>query len=279
MNKHLPVIGIAIPSLNQGPFISKTLESILDQKNINLKLAFCDGGSEDQTLSIVMPYRDRFDFFRSGPDQGQAGAINEGISYLKNTDYVNWLNSDDILLPEGLSAMACFLDDHPEFLAVFAKAYIIDEKGEFIGEYPTKPFSERNFAVTCSICQPASLIRRTAWDQIGGLDETLQTSIDYDMWWRLSKIGKIGYLNQFVACSRDHTLSKTRILRQKVNEETILILLRHYGMVPRNWCMANILEGLEGDGNLPNWKRKWKAIYRYIQINRWKALLPQNWFI
>lgn len=279
MHGQFPTIGLVIPNLNYGQYIAQTLESIFIQKNVNLELAFCDGGSRDQTLSIVLPYRDRFNYFRSGPDRGQAAAINEGISHLKNTNYVHWLNSDDILMPDGLSALANFLDNHPEFIAVFAKAYIIGEKGEFIGEYPTKPFSKRNFAVICSICQPASLIRRSAWEAVGGLDETLQTSIDYDMWWRLSKIGKIGYLNQYVACTRDHAMSKTRILRKKVNEETILILLRHRGMVPRNWCMANILEGLEGESNLPNWKRQWKAFHRYFHVNRWKGLLPQNWLI
>lgn len=273
------IVGLVIPSLNHGRFIAQTLKSVLIQKNIGLKIAFCDGGSNDQTLSIVMPYRDRFEFFRSGPDQGQAAAINEGMAHLEKTNYVNWLASDDILLPDGLSAMAHFLNNYSQFIAVFAKAYIINENGELIGEYPTKPFLKRSFAITCSICQPASLIRRSAWDQIGGLDETLQTSMDYDMWWRLSKIGKIGYLNQFVACTRDHSKSKTRLLRKKVNEEVISILLRHRGMVPRNWCMANILEGLEGDPNLPYWKRWLKGIKRYIQINRWKAILPGNWLI
>ncbi len=279
MEKRIPSVGIAIPSLNQGKFIGHALESIFIQKNINLKLAFCDGGSCDQTLSIVLLYRSRFDYFRSGPDQGQAAAINEGLFHLKDTEYVNWLNSDDLLLPNGLSDMARFLDAHSEFIAVFGKAYIIDEKGHFLSEYPTKPFQKRSFAITCSICQPASLIRRSAWEEIGGLEETLQTSMDYDMWWRLSKIGKIGFLNQFVACTRDHSMSKTRILRKIVNEETISILLRHRGMVPKNWCMANILEGVDEENHLSGWKRYIRAIHRYIQINRWKAILPQNWLL
>lgn len=279
MDDQFPTIGLVIPSLNYGQYIAQTLESVFIQKNVNLKLAFCDGGSSDQTLSIVMPYRDRFNLFRSRPDQGQATAINEGISHLRDVDYVNWLNSDDMLLPDGLSAMARFMDKHPEFLAVFARAYIINENGDILGEYPTKPFSGRTFAITCTICQPASLISRSAWDRIRGLDETLQTSIDYDMWWRISKIGKIGFLNQFVACTRDHALSKTRLLRQKVNEETISILLRHRGMVPRNWCMANILEGLEDGHGRPHWGRRAKAIKRYFQINKWKSFLPQNWFL
>jgi len=279
MNRPLPILGLAIPSLNHGRFLSQTLESVFIQRNVDLKLAFCDGGSRDQTLSILIPYRNRFTFFRSKPDRGQAAAINEGISQLKDTTYVGWLNSDDLLLPDGLSAMASLLEDHPEYIAVFGRAYIIDEKGEIVGEYPTKPFCKKSFAVKCTICQPASLTRHSAWDKVGGLDESIQTSLDYDLWWRLSNIGKIGYLEQFVACSRDHAQTKSRTLRKKVNEEAISILLRHRGMVPRNWCMANILEGLEEGQDLPVWERRWEAIKRYVQINRWKALYPQNWLI
>lgn len=270
-------ISIVIPSLNQGQFLQDAIESLLKQKGVNLNIILMDGGSTDRTSEILTLYRDKINHSRSFPDQGQAAAINEGICHTEKAKYVGWLNADDLLLPNGLSAMASFLDSHPEYVAVFAKAYIIDEKGRIIGEYPTKPFNKRTFAVRCTICQPASLIRRSAWDEVGGLDESIQTCLDYDLWWRLSKIGKLGLLEQFVACTRDHAQSKTRRLRKKVNDEAVSILLRHWGMVPRNWCMANILEGLEDDHNRTHWGRRAKATKRYFQINRWKALLPQNW--
>jgi len=273
-----PVVSIVTPSYNQGKFIEESITSILSQNYPNIEYSVMDGNSIDNTLEVLRKYNDKIKWI-SEPDRGQAAAINEGISKIRNAFFVSWLNADDLLLPNGIKSMGSFLNNHPEYIAVFAKAYIIDENGKIIGEYSTKPFSKKTFAVKCTICQPASLIRRSAWDEVGGLDESIQTSLDYDLWWRLSKIGKLGYLEQFVACSRDHVQSKTRMLRKKVNDETISILLRHRGMVPRNWCMANILEGLEEGHGLPIWERRWKAIKRYVQINRWKALWPQNWLI
>ncbi len=268
-----------MPSLNQGQFVIHALRSILAQEKVTLKLAFCDGGSTDRTLSLVKPYRDQFFFFRSSPDRGQAAAINEGMTKIKDGIYVNWLNADDLLLPQGLSRMASFLDHHPECIAVFGMAHVIDGKGKVIGEYPTKPFDQKSFAVSCMICQPASLIRRSAWEEVEGLDESLQTCMDYDLWWRLSRIGSIGYLEQFVACTRDHPQSKTRTQQKIVNDEAISILLRHWGMVPRNWCTANILENL-GPGSSPApWATRWEATKLYFRINKWKAALPQNWLL
>lgn len=272
-------VAIVIPSLNQGQFLEDAIKSLLRQTGIDLQLALLDGESTDQTREILPFYRSKFNYFRSSSDNGQAAAINEGTSHLKEAAYVGWLSADDVLLPGGLEAMASFLELHPESIAVFGRAYVIDEKGSIIEEYGTMPFDKRSFSVKCTICQPASLIRRSAWDAVGGLDESIQTCMDYDLWWRLSKIGEIGYLNQLIACTRDHIHSKTRMLRKKVNEEAISILLRHRNMVPRNWCMANILEGLEDEHNRTRWGRRAKAIKRYFEINRWKAVLPQNWLL
>ena len=273
------LISMVIPSLNQGQFLEDAIKSLLNQKDVSLQIALVDGGSKDQTREILPLYHDKCHYLRSHPDNGQAAAINEGISRLANAPYAGWLNADDLLLPDGLRAMAYYLDNHPEYVAVFGKAHIIDEKGKIIGEYPTRPFNKRKFAVHCTICQPASLIRGWAWDAVGGLDESIETCLDYDLWWRLSKIGKIGYLQKFVACSRYHTQTKTRKLRKKVNDEAVSILLRHWGMVPKNWCMANILEGLVDCHKNTRLGRRWEATKRYLQINRWKALRPQNWLL
>lgn len=270
-------VAIVIPSLNQGSFLQDAIDSLLAQTGVDLQVALVDGGSTDRTREIISLYKDKFGYFRSFPDNGQAAAINEGLSRLKSAAYVGWLNADDVILPGGLGAMASFLDHHPEYIAVFGKAHTIDEKGRIIGEYPTKAFNKRAFAVYCTICQPASLIRRSAWDEVGGLDESIQTCMDYDLWWRLSKIGGMGYIHHYVAHARDHSQTKTRLLRKKVNEEAISILIRHWGMVPRNWCMANILEGLDETDSGRKYSRIFRAIQKYAQINGWSALLPQNW--
>lgn len=272
----LPSIAIITPSLNQGMFIEETLKSVLSQDYPNIEYRVIDGGSTDDTLAVLKRYGDRIKWI-SEPDRGQSAAINKGMSQVADTTYVGWLNADDLLLPNGLASMASFLDQHPACVAVFGKAYIIDDKGNRIGQYPTKPFNKKEFAVHCTISQPASLIRRSAWETVGGLDESIQRCMDYDLWWRLSRIGEIGYLDQFVASSRDHVRSKTRTQRKEVNEEAVSILLRHWGMVPRNWCTANILEGLVDCRRNTYWGRRREAVKQYVSINSWKALLPRNW--
>ena len=61
-----------------------------------------------------------------------------------------------------------------------------------------EPFSEKRLAWRCIVSQPATLIRRAAWEAVGGLDESLHMALDYDLWWKLYR--KFGPL-QFVLAS------------------------------------------------------------------------------
>jgi GT2 family glycosyltransferase len=58
------------------------------------------------------------------------------------------------------------------------------------------------------ISQPATLIRRTAWEKVGGLDESLHMAMDYDLWWRLFRSGgPLGYVETDVALNPDNTFT------------------------------------------------------------------------
>ena len=89
------------------------------------------------------------------------------------------------------------------------------------------------------ISQPATLVRRTAWEKVGGLDESLHMAMDYDLWWRLFRSGgPLGYVETDVALNREHSATKTRTNRRKHYEEAVSIVRRHYGRVPVKWWLA-----------------------------------------
>jgi GT2 family glycosyltransferase len=211
---------------------------VFAQTGIDLKVAVLDGGSRDDSLAVIRRYEARLSYWRTAPDRGQAAAIDEGIARLHGTEHVGWLNADDILLPGALWRMATYLDAHRHCVAVFGQAHIIDEGGQIIGRFPTRPFTRRALARTSIICQPASLISRRAWEAVGGLDESLDMCLDYDLWWRLSKLGPVGCLREFVACSRDHEATKTRANQGRHYEEAFAVLQKHLGYVPWSWCLS-----------------------------------------
>ena len=75
-----PRISIVTPSYNQGKYIERTVRSVLLQRYPNLEYILMDGGSTDDTMSRLDPYKDRFSFLTSEPDYGQADAIAKGFA-------------------------------------------------------------------------------------------------------------------------------------------------------------------------------------------------------
>jgi len=229
-------IGIVIPSYNQGIYLERALLSILKQRCVRLSIVIMDGGSTDNSLDIIRKYQEKLLYVRSHKDTGQAAAINEGMEHLVHCDYVCWLNSDDIFLGEDtLYKAADFLEKHKQFPALYGKAKIIDGNDAYIKDYQTYVFSRKQLAKECFICQPASMIRRCAWDLAGGLNPKLFMCMDYDLWWRLSEQGDLVYLPIYLAASREHEYSKTSQYQIENFLEVFKVLKTYRGYVPFSW--------------------------------------------
>ena len=267
-------VAIAVPSRDHGRFLPAALESLFTQEAVGVAVAVLDAGSRDDTGAVLRRYEPRLAYWRSAPDDGQAAAINEGIARLGASDYVGWLNADDVLLPGALSALAAYLDAHPECVAVHGQAHIIAETGRVVGDFPSRPFARRSLARTSIICQPASLVRRAAWNAVGGVDATLHMCMDYDLWWRLSARGAIGFVRRFVACSRDHEDTKTRAAQDRMYHEAFAILRRHLGYVPWRWYRSEAgfrwratHGGRRARGPLERLACGCRAAHRYVRDN------------
>ncbi|BBI36174.1 glycosyltransferase family 2 protein [Cohnella abietis] len=237
-----PSVSVIVPNLNQGQFLEEALQSILNQPNLDIRIAVMDAGSRDESVSIIHKYESQLTYWRSERDEGQAAAINEGVKKLPNSDYICWLNADDVFLENGLTKMVQFLESHPNDVAVYSKAYITNVLNEVIEPYETEPFSVERLAHHCFICQPATLIRGKIWNELNGLNAELQMCLDYDLWWRLSKSGVFGYLSEFTACSRDHEATKTRNNKETHFNEAFQLLKNYTGRVPLNWCLSRAAE-------------------------------------
>ena len=232
-----PLVTVVIPSFNQGEFLDEALTSIFQQK-VPVEVFVIDGGSSDNSTNIIHKWEHELAGWRSYADDGQAAAINEGIA-LGQAPYVCWLNSDDWFLPGGLAKLVNELDTHPETPAVYGRSWnFIQKSGK---RYPVwvEPFNEKRLALRCIISQPATLIRRSAWQTVNGVDDKLYMAMDYDLWWRLYRtIGPLRYFDEFVAVNREHAATKTKNNRQKHYQEAMSVVRKYYGHLPLKWWLA-----------------------------------------
>lgn len=229
-----PQVTIAVPSYNQGEYLGEALQSIFGA-DLPVEVFVADGGSEDDSLAVIEHWKSQLAGWRSYPDRGQAAAINECIAR-GTAPYVAWMNSDDGYLPGGLAYLVEQLEKHPEWPAVYGRVWNADKRLLPTSRVWVEPFSERAMAMRCIISQPATLIRRTAWEAVGGLDEELQLAMDYDLWWRLYReFGPLGLVEQDIAVNRLHEGTKTRTQRKRHYDEAMAVVRKYHGRVPIKW--------------------------------------------
>jgi glycosyltransferase involved in cell wall biosynthesis len=230
-----PLVTVAVPSLNQGRYLDEALASIFAQ-NLPVEVFVADGGSTDSSLAVIDNWKEKLAGYRSYPDEGQAAAVNECIARGK-APFVMWLNSDDYLLPDGVGRLLNALQKESDAPAAYGKVWNA-RRGRY---HPARiePFDERRLAVHCIIGQPGTLIRRWAWEDVGGVDPTLYAALDYDLWWRLYRaFGPLVFLDEFVAVNREHAYTKTNRNRRLHYREAMRTVRDQYGRLPLKWWIA-----------------------------------------
>lgn len=232
-----PLVTIAVPSFNQGRFLDDALASIFKQ-NLPVEVYVMDGGSKDNSVEVINKWASQLAGWRSHADEGQAVAINEGIA-MGRAPFVCWLNSDDWFLPGALSTLLGVLQERQEVPAVYGRSWNVVQNTGKRDPVWVEPFDEKRLALRCIISQPATLIRRTAWDVVGGVDGHLHMAMDYDLWWRLFKlVGPLHFVDRFVAVNRVHEATKTNTQRRRHYREAIEVVRKYNGHVPLKWWLA-----------------------------------------
>lgn len=249
-----PSVSIVTPSFNQGTFIDATIRSVLEQ-DYPAEYFVADGGSTDETVAILQRYNGKL-VWVSEKDRGQSHAINKGFSRTTG-EILGWLNSDDTYAPGAISAVVKFFQDHPDVMMVYGDAEYIDADGRPIARCAhIEPFNLRRLVhYSDFIVQPACFFRREAFEAVGGVDESLNYCMDYDLWLKIAGRYKVAYLPRVLAHFRWFGDNKTAVGGQKRLTEIEQMARRHgcAGM-PAYVCLEAVRmylsEGLKSLGRL-----------------------------
>lgn len=230
------LITVVIPSYNQGRYLEETLRSVFEQ-NLSLEVYVVDGGSNDNSVEIIKKWAPRLAGWRSRPDEGQSAAINEGVA-AGSAPFVCWLNSDDYFLPDKLCYLLNALEDNTQSAVAYGRIMNKVESSGRTSPAWVEPFNEKRLAIRNIISQPGTLIRRKAWEAVGGLNRALDMSMDYDLWWRLYKqYGELLFVDELIAVNREHCNTKTQTRRVMHYRAAIGVVKKHYGKVPLKWWL------------------------------------------
>ncbi|MBI5281415.1 MAG: glycosyltransferase [Candidatus Solibacter usitatus] len=227
------------PAFRMARFLPEAVDSVLAQDVQCLEYTVLDGGSDDGTVELLRSYGTRVSW-RSEKDAGAADALRRGFAE-SNGSILGWLNADDILLPGALGSVLAAFQAHPGAVAVYSGGWWVEEDGRRLKPYPVSAEAAAQLGRECLICQPACFFRADAYRACGGIDASLRSAFDYELWMRLSRLGAFLHVPGEWALSRMHASNKSLGNRGEVFREAMEALDRHYDYVPFQWVYASLL--------------------------------------
>ncbi len=240
MNK---LVSIITPSYKSEKFISKTIESVLNQTYKNWEMIIIDDCSPDNSNKIIEKYikeDNRIKLIKLSKNSGPAVARNVGIKEAKGR-FIAFLDSDDIWLPEKLEKQISFMEQK-NLPMTYSSYYIIDEEDNPLGEYIVEP-----------VLTYKELLKRNMVGCLTGI---------YDV----EKLGKI-YMPDILK-RQDHGLWLS-ILKKIKKTEGIVEPLAIYRLRKNSVSSNKIIAA----------KYTWKLLRDVEKLNIPKALYYFGWYI
>lgn len=187
------------------------LDSCVVRDRGKLEILIFDGGSKDNTVDVVLNHKNKPDYFVSEPDDGQAAAINSGLSMAKG-DWVAFQNSDDFYMPGALDVVCDSLEgiNKEGYDIVVGGTLFVDSERKTLACHSQKPLLYLSFAARNYLHNQSLFVSREFLDKVGYLDSNLKFCLDYEWFLRIMKMNpKIKILKNIIGVQRFHEETKT----------------------------------------------------------------------
>lgn len=239
------LVSIITPCYNGEQFIARFLDSVLSQTYPKLELIVINDGSSDKTGEIIQAYQQQFAereielIYRYQANGGQASALNQGLKLFRG-EYMTWVDSDDELMPDYVSAKVAYFKAHPQCAFCYGKILFAEEDNPeiIVDSLEERKDKEQKSFIDCltidvqEICFTGYMVRaekldcviknRDIFDGRGGQNAQLLLPLS---WY----YGEPDYVESSVYMSynrkNSHSHSKNtiaKIIKQLYNYESIL---------------------------------------------------------
>lgn len=177
-----PLVSVIIPTFNVESYIGDCLQSIADSTYRKLEIIVVDNNSTDGTIERLRELSRKHEFLLTQEEtQGGGAARNKGLS-LATGEWIQFLDADDLLLPNKIAHQITLVDDADLIVGSCTKRHV-DGSEETVKANPGEPWLDlflTNLGNTCSNLWRTSVVR-----QVGGFDASLRSSQEYDLMFRL----------------------------------------------------------------------------------------------
>ncbi len=219
-----PLVSIVIPVFNGAEFMREAIDSALGQTYPNIEVLVINDGSSDhgKTEDIAKSYGDKIRYFQK-QNGGVASALNLGIREMKG-GYFSWLSHDDSYLPNKVEVQIQFLQTLGTEAVLYSDIEYMDEQSKKISEYLVREVSPEKFIWEllrrpflvhgCTVLCPKLFLK-----EAGFFNESLRTTQDYELWFRLAKIFSFYHVPKILIRSRLHSHQSSQTMKKVFQKE------------------------------------------------------------
>lgn len=223
-------VSVVMPVYNRERYLAAAVESVLSQTYENFELIIVDDGSLDSSVSIAQKYRSMYqDKIRilTQSNQGPSVARNNAIRQ-SSGDHIAFIDSDDLWSPDKLASQVNLLKRHSNVSFIYSGYFVINECGDIIREcMPESTMQgliyEKLWTVDNNISGGTLLVPKCNMLAVDGFDENLRGAENLDLRIRLSKLGKVYFVDKSLYYYRRHDSNLTTNCSAMTDAQLMLI--------------------------------------------------------
>lgn len=186
-----PKMSVIMSAYNSSETIERAINSILGQTFTDFELIVLNDGSTDDTEAKVLSFTDERIKYHRLEHAGLTKALNFGVAQAE-AEFIARHDSDDWSEPERFAIQLSAFEDDEELSLVSSWHNVVDVDGNHLGLKPTATddsslklmMGRRN-----PFCHGTVVARKSSLEAVGGYNEALLFSQDYDLWLRMTAIG------------------------------------------------------------------------------------------
>lgn len=203
--KRRPTVTTLIPTYNYGRFLRECTNSVLSQRDVDVKVIIVDDGSTDETPDVTaeLAADRRVTVLRHDPNRGQLPSVNRGAEFVE-TEFVVKLDADDLLAPGALARATALLDAHPGVGFVYGRPRHFSGPAPRPTDIPAltwtiwsgREWVERICRIGVNaISQPEVVMRTACLRRALPVPLGLPHTFDMHLWMQLAAMGDVARIN------------------------------------------------------------------------------------
>jgi glycosyltransferase involved in cell wall biosynthesis len=222
-----PKVSVIIPCYNGEKFIGDAIKSVLTQTYKDWELVIVDDGSTDNSCEVVESYlnNDKVRLVKNTYNKGIAKTMNKGIA-VSTGDFIAFLDQDDIWHPRKLELQLQKFVNERDNLGLVGCGMVFIKNDKYRGIFrinDKKSLDQTRILTKIFLTNTNSasimMLKRDCLKEVGLFDESLIAWGDFEMFFRVAKFYKIGYVNRLLVKKRVHSESANVKLRKEIRNE------------------------------------------------------------